>query len=380
MRERWVLQICHGYDGPFLDVARQYAVLFKDTPIKVCTVFLTGVATQEASSGAESDEVLFLGATSRDLRGLKLGAIRDIKKILASREFELIIAHRFKSIYTACLASKLPVIGVHHGFGDYVRRSRRLFANHFCRRLLLLGVSNAVRDEIRSCLPTWPESRIRTLYNRIDADALRSQLVPRERAREFLGIPQDAYVIGNAGRLHPDKDQATLIKGFALALPELPSGTRLAIMGTGRLEGALKELAHTLGVSNQVLFLGQIPEGKQYFQAFDVFALTSDHEPFGMVLLEAMAAQLPIVCSNCGGGPEVIQGYGETFAFRDHEALASLLLAACPDESKQIKGSESILQARFSNHAAITGFSSALQDSGLARPELVSCLSAAAST
>ena len=60
MKERWVLQICHGYDGPFLDVARQYAVLFKDTPIKVCTVFLTGIDTQEARRGAESEEILFL--------------------------------------------------------------------------------------------------------------------------------------------------------------------------------------------------------------------------------------------------------------------------------------------------------------------------------
>ena len=46
----WVLQFCHGYDGPFLDCARQYAVLFKDTPYKVCTVYLTGEPSAEVVS------------------------------------------------------------------------------------------------------------------------------------------------------------------------------------------------------------------------------------------------------------------------------------------------------------------------------------------
>lgn len=374
MTERWVLQVCHGYDGPFLDVARQYAVLFKETSIKVCTVFLTGADTQEARRGAKSDEVHFLEATSRDLRGLKLGVIRDIKKIIGSREFGLVIAHRFKSIYAACLASKLPVIGVHHGFGDYIRRSRRFFANHFRQRLLLLGVSNAVRNEIRSCLPTWPESRIQTLYNRIDADALRGQLVTRAQARELLGISQDAYVIGNAGRLHPDKDQATLIKGFALALSQLPDSALLAIMGAGRLEGELKKLSLELGVPSKVLFLGQVPEGKRYFRAFDVFALTSDHEPFGMVLLEAMAARLPVVCSDCGGGAEVVLGYGDTFPLGDANALAKLLAGIALNGSAQRTLDPHSLQSRFSDSAARARFSLIVKEAGFSKFDLADAL------
>lgn len=324
--ESWVLQFCHGYDGPFLDCARQYAALFLGTPYKVCTVYLTGQPSEEVVQGSASDEVIFLDYSSRDVRGLKLRAIRDIRKIAATRRFSFCIAHRFKPVYVALLGTALPVIGVHHAFGDYKRRSRRLFANFYRKRLALLGVSNAVRDDIRACLPDWSAERIETLYNRIDVEAVQAEQIPRSAARDFVGLPEHAWVVGNVGRLHADKDQATLIRAFAQALPGLPAGSLLAIMGSGRLEASLKSLAAELGIAEQVRFLGQVPNGRRYFKAFDLFALTSDHEPFGMVLLEAMAAGVPVVCSDCGGGAEVVMDARMRFTLRSCDELADRLL------------------------------------------------------
>jgi hypothetical protein len=171
--DRHILQFCHGYDGPFLDCARQYASLFAGSGYKVTTVFLTGVTDPEVAAGCASDEVLFMEFSSKAIRGLKLGAIGKLRKIAASRNFSFCIAHRFKPIYIALLGTRLPVIGVHHAFGDYQRRSRKLFAGIFRKRLSLLGV------------------------------------LPGE------------WVVGNVGRLHPDKDQATLLKGFAQGLQHL---------------------------------------------------------------------------------------------------------------------------------------------------------------
>ncbi len=98
-----VLQFCHGYDGPFLDCARQYASLFAGTPYKVTTVFLTGRSDPEVAARCASDEVLFLEYGSRDIRGLKLKAIRDLREIARSRDFRFCIAHRFKPIWIASL-------------------------------------------------------------------------------------------------------------------------------------------------------------------------------------------------------------------------------------------------------------------------------------
>jgi len=358
--ERHVLQFCHGYDGPFLDCARQYASLFAGSGYKVTTVFLTGVADPEVAAGCASDEVLFMEFSSKAVRGLKLAAIAQLRKIAASRSFSFCIAHRFKPIYVALLATRLPVIGVHHAFGDYQRRSRKLFAGFFRKRLSLLGVSDAVRDDMRRCLPAWPAARIQTLYNRIDVDALQAIQVPVYEARDALGLSPDEWVIGNVGRLHPDKDQATLLKGFALALAHLPVESRLAILGSGRLEQDLKELARELGIADKVLFLGQVPDARRYFRAFDVFALSSDHEPFGMVLLEAMAAGVPLLATACGGAKEVVEGVGILFPFGDAEHLAQgLRHLAAMDQHQQRQCAEMMLERlreRFSDQAVRATF------------------------
>jgi glycosyltransferase involved in cell wall biosynthesis len=356
--EPWVVQFCHGYDGPFLDCARQYAALFAGSRYKVCTVYLTGKPNAEVEQGSASDEVIFFNYSSRQVRGLKLAAIRDFKRVVATRNFTLCIAHRFKPIYVALLGSDLPVLGVHHAFGDYRRRSRQLFANFFRKRLSLVGVSDAVRDDMRECLPAWPAERIQTLYNRIDITAVQAEQVGRQHAREHLGLPENAWVVGNVGRLHPDKDQATLIRGFAQALPQLPQGSLLAIMGSGKLEGALKTLASELGVVEHVRFLGQVAQGRRYFKAFDVFALSSDHEPFGMVLLEAMAAGVPLIGTDCGGGREVVQGVGRLFPLGDVKALAVALCEQAHEQNQASVQSKMLeqLQAKFSDQAVSQRF------------------------
>lgn len=354
--EPWVLQFCHGYDGPFLDCARQYAALFVGTPYKVCTVYLTGAPSDHVVAGSASDEVIFLEYSSREVRGLKLRAIQDIRRIAALRAFTFCIAHRFKPVYVALLGTGLPVIGIHHAFGDYQRRSRRVFANLFRKRLALLGVSNAVRDDIRRCLALWPADRIETLYNRIDVDAVQTEQVSRDEARRYLGLPESGWVVGNVGRLHPDKDQATLIRGFAQAVPELPAESLLVIMGSGRLEASLKALAASLGVAAQVRFPGQIPHARRYFKAFDLFALTSDHEPFGMVLLEAMAAGVPVVCSACGGGQEVVEGVGEVFPPGDAGTLATLMAQQAQAQVQNGEAMTRIVKQRFSDRAALAHF------------------------
>lgn len=355
----YVLQICHCYYPPFLDCARQYAQLFKGTHIKVVTVYLTGEPDDAVVAGSASDEVVFLGYKSKEVRGLKLAAIKKIRTMVESRDFLFCIAHRAKPTYVALLATKLPVVSVRHNYGDFGRFSRRLMVNLFRRRLLLLGVSDSVRDEIRAHLPKWPQHQIETLYNRIDVAKVQSQFVSRQAARDFLGLPQDSWIVGNVGRLHHDKDQKTLLKGFHQALPRLPAGSLLVIMGAGPLESKLKQLAHTLGIADSVIFTGNVPDGRKYFKAFDVFALTSDHEPFGMVLLEAMTAEIPLICSDCGGGVEVVRDIGQLFPLGNAEMLATCIVRANTGEyqadlvtvSKKLNGvfSDDAAKKRFWN-------------------------------
>jgi len=352
-----VLQICHCYYPPFLDCARQYSTLFSGTGFKVVTVYLTGEPSEEVAQATCSDEVIFLGYKSSQVRGLKLKAIAEIRKILARGTFKFCIAHRSKPTYVALLASQLPVISIHHNYDDFGRFTRRFLVNLFRSRLLLLGVSDSVRDEMRASLPKWPHSQIETLYNRINVAAVQAQFMSKQAARASLGLPSDSWVVGNVGRLHYDKDQATLLRGFKKALPKLPADSLLVIMGKGPLEKELKQLAHDLGIAASVVFTGNVPEGKKYFKAFDVFALTSDHEPFGMVLLEAMAAGLPLICSDCGGGAEVVRDVGTLFPLGDDDALAACMLAEYNNrQSVDVAQILQQLQDRFSDEAVRARF------------------------
>ncbi|MDO8826447.1 glycosyltransferase [Methylophaga sp.] len=328
----YILHICHSYYDPFLDCARQYAVLFKDTPYKVITVFLSGEPDPLVAEKACSDEVIFLNYQSKQLSGLKLGIINKIRQLDRQYNFAACIAHRAKPTYIAAMATKLPILSIRHSFGDFDRFGRRLLVNLFKSRLTLLAVSNAVRDEIRNRLPNWPQDKIQTLYNRIDVELVQSELLPKDQAREKLALPQHSWIIGSVGRIHPDKDPQTLIRGFAKALPSLPQNALLCFVGKGRLEDELKALVRDLKLQNHVVFVGPIPEARRYFKAFDVFALSSDREPFGMVFLEAMAADLPIICTDCGGGAEIIEGIGQLFKFRDIEGLSKALINTANDK------------------------------------------------
>jgi len=353
----WILHICHSYYPPFLDCARQYCALFKGTPYKVLTVYLTGDEDMEVAEKTESDEVIFLGYKSKQVKGLKLGAIAQIKRIVKERDFAFCVAHRVKPTYIALLATRLPVISVHHNYNDYQRWSRRILVNFYKKRLLMLGVSNDVRDDLRNDLSGWQPERIQTLYNHIDVLHTRKQMQTEKLAREALSLPKHAYIIANVGRLHYDKDQATLLHGYCKALPNLPESALLYIAGKGPLEANLKKLANELGIADRIIFSGHVTDIKRYFKAFNLFALTSDREPFGMVLLEAMAAELPIICSDCGGGAEVVQDVGELFEFGNANRLSDILgELASPSFSYDTSQALHVLQSQFSDSAVRTRF------------------------
>ena len=324
-KQKYALQLCHDYTFPFLDVARQYASLFKETQYKVITVYLVGKKNDDVVKQTDSDEVIFLEYPPKSLKGLKRKPIKQVKKLCSQYNFEFAIGHRYQATYILRNIKNLPVIGVNHSFGKFKRFTRRWFVNHHKKKLFLLGVSNAIRDEMREYLPKFPQEQIQTLYNRINVEQVMASQVGRIEAREQLGIAQDKYVFSNVGRLHPDKDQRTLINAFAKVAPQLPDAI-LVILGKGRLEKELKSQVNELKLEERVFFLGVIPYAINYFRAFDSFVLSSDYEPFGMVLLEAIIAQVPVISTNVGGAKEIIMDKQWLFDVGDANKLSELML------------------------------------------------------
>lgn len=128
--------------------------------------------------------------------------------------------------------------------------------------------------------------------------------------RRAWGVADDEVAVGFVGRLVPQKDIGTLLRGFALFAGRCPQ-TRLIIVGAGPLDGVLRHRAEALGIARHVVWAGFREDIAAVMRAFDVFALTSVYEGLGLVLLEAMAARRPVVATRVGAIPEVV-AEGET--------------------------------------------------------------------
>lgn len=110
------------------------------------------------------------------------------------------------------------------------------------------------------------------------------------------------------GRFVPAKDLTELLKGFAIVHEEIPE-SQLVLVGDGPLRERFETLSNSLGLNEAVSFTGYINPEKvpAYYRGADVFALSSNHESFGMVLLEAMACGTPIVAPEINYIPQIVE-------------------------------------------------------------------------
>jgi glycosyltransferase involved in cell wall biosynthesis len=129
-----------------------------------------------------------------------------------------------------------------------------------------------------------------------------------------------------------------LIAAFARACADGSVDVRLVLVGGGPLDAELRDLCRTLGVANRVIFLGLRDDVPKILQALDGFVLNSDTEGLSYAVLEAMACSLPIIATEVGANPELIENgvHGWLYAVGDEVRLAELLAQAArePDVLK----------------------------------------------
>lgn len=135
------------------------------------------------------------------------------------------------------------------------------------------------------------------------------------------------FRIGTIARLVPQKDFPTLLRAFAHITENIPQAT-LSIVGAGPLESNLKKLADELGITKRVTWLGRRSDIDNFLQSIDLFLLTSVYEGFGLVLLEAMGNQVPIIAARNSAIPEVIGNFPEVlFETGNYVDLSKRILA-----------------------------------------------------
>ncbi len=139
----------------------------------------------------------------------------------------------------------------------------------------------------------------------------------RERLKVELGFSATDRVIGTVARLDANKNLSMLLRAFHRLPPRL--SVRLAIIGSGPTRDQLLNEVATLGLTGRVSLTGALPNAARYLPAFEVCCLTSRTEGTPNLLMEASAAAVPVVATDCGGSGEVVTHGATGFLVRSED-------------------------------------------------------------
>jgi glycosyltransferase involved in cell wall biosynthesis len=232
---------------------------------------------------------------------------RDVVSAVRAESADLLHTHLVHAdVYGAAAARRLgvPLVSTRHNDDRYLlgpfRHVDRAVATGASR---LIAISHAVRRFLVEAGHT--AARIETIHYGLDrVPGPRSEPTPAQ-----AGVPVVAPLLLAVGRFVPQKDHGTLLEAFARIRRERPDA-RLALLGSGPLEAEIAATAARLGLDGAVHLPGRIAP-RDWLERADVFVHTSRWEGFGMVLLEAMLASLPVVATRASAVPEVVAD-GET--------------------------------------------------------------------
>ena len=193
----------------------------------------------------------------------------------------------------------------------------------------LIVVSRAIEEKVHE------EGRvgapISLIYNGVDLQRYNHQQ-PCCTLHEDYDIPEDAPIVGVVARLEAEKGHRTLIDAWPEVLATVPNAW-LLVIGEGSERDALEAEAASLGVNERVVFTGRREDVPAVTAALDVAVLPSYREAQGLSVLEAMALSRPVVASNVGGIPEMIEDgvTGLLVPPNDCDALAAALIKLLTD-------------------------------------------------
>lgn len=256
------------------------------------------------------------------------GVIRALRGIVRRHRADLVFAHSAKAQLYAAIAARsehVPSLWWQHGLPG-----RQPALDAVAERLPTAGVicsSDFTASLQRERTPRVPVHRVHG-GTRIAPD-------PGDRSLAEGRV-------GLVGRLQRWKRVELLLRAVPLVVAVEPSAT-FTIVGDGdpliepEYPDELRELAHRLGVENAVTFTGHVSRPGELIGGLDVLVHTADREPFGLVYLEAMARQVPVVAPLVGGSTEIVRHGvdGLLVDVSDADALAQALLALLSDPERR---------------------------------------------
>jgi len=191
----------------------------------------------------------------------------------------------------------------------------------------------------------YPEERIHLIPLGLEAESLRSRLPLKQQARHQIDLPADRQIIGILGRLDPQKGQHLVIEALHLLKQKGEMYTLLIMGKTTMHEGEtytreLHDLVSAYELEDNVFFRGYQEDVTCFYAAIDLFVLGSYEETYGMVTIEAMLCEIPVVGSRSGGTTELLGNgsFGWLYTPKDPADIATNISQALsdPQQLKQV--------------------------------------------
>jgi len=296
------------------------------------------------------------GVGARNLRDV--AAFRRLLRFIREERIDLIHAHLTYSSVWAALASRLTgvpaVASLHVAPSAAIREATRdrvmqFVTNRWAKRVVL--VSEALRDSYLE-KSGIARDRLAVVHNGIDtARFARDRATTRARLEQELGIPPNVPIAATVSVLRAGKGIEVLLA----AIDKVPDAL-FVIFGDGPMRGEWTALAEQLGVSNRIRWAGFRKDVDELLAGCDLLVHPTLADAFPTVLLESMAAGVPVVASNVGGIPEIIDDgvTGVLVPPANPEALAAAVAALLGDRERSARmadAARAVAKERFSIEA-----------------------------
>jgi len=304
---------------------------------------------------------------------LDLRALRRLAAVLARVRPAVLVAANPYALMYASLARRIsgervPLVVVYHSTrSPGVKEQAQLAAYRPCM-WAAEGAVFVCEYQRRYCLRRGLRSRRNTVIpNGVDVERYRDAATPAERRslRAALGYTDADYVLGVAGGLRPEKNQAQLLEAAArLRQRGLPVKT--LFIGDGATRAALEARAEALGLAAHVTITGFQEDIRPYITACDVICVCSLTEALSLAAIEAMAMSRPLVHSQVGGAGELIDpGHnGLLFPARNTDALVECLLLLADGATRSMLGraARQTIESKFSEARMVDRYEELLME------------------
>ena len=277
-----------------------------------------------------------------------MGAVNRIKKLLRKYDPDILHVHGSRAGLFARMAAKglpIKIVYTEHTRALQFRLNNPVLDwSHIKARAMLdkwttvnIAVSNAVKEFLIKSKITRPD-KIRVIYNGISSKPNKYIDTDTIDIITQYGLKKRDVIIGTIGSLNIQKDTVTLIKAMPRVFKKIPTA-KLVLVGSGPLKYMLQKIVKKLKISDKVIFTGTVKDISSILQLLTVFILPSRSEAFGISILEAMRANVPVIATRVGGIPEVITNNqnGILIDPGNHKVLASTIIRLLHNNKLQHK-------------------------------------------